>query len=788
MSDSNQNNQGTPSGGGGGAASSSPANSSFRSPYQGGFYRGGGSRNSGGGRGHGRGQGSRRSGAPSSTNVTSSTTSTKFEGQIPGLEKYVYDHVTPSQAAEAFKKTTHEIAEYIAGAYKSGVDIADIMHQRKMVKIPEPTNLTSEQKKSDTKVEIWKKLCSNHGEHIYRREENLQMAYHLILGQCSVTIKSKLEASSGWEAISEKKDVLALLSAIETLMFTFESGQDPVCALIEAQKRMLTIRQDAAWSTPQYLERFKAVVRVVEHLHGHLGYSELEVEKQIKAGVSKDEARKAVKQEYLGKLFLLNADRQRFGKLITELANARHQGNDNYPTTLVAAYDMLFHRREEDGRLVGQSTPRTTQPGGGGGGGRGHPGNWETQPGGGGRGYPGNQPSAQVGQVPSGNSQLTTQTAFTNVGQESTGGSATGTTLANSGNEQASPPSAQRPPLRCYRCGRLDHPANRCRETTTVEGHQLLLDGAETAEATEPHDAFEFDFSQSDDVNDFSFFMAGSSSTIQYERISEDANGFLFVTNENSRLNRLPQNWILLDNQSTVNVFSNRSLLRNIRETDREMVIRCNAGVTRTRMIGELPGFAGEVWYNPDGIANILSLSNVKRHYRVTFDSNASGSFMVHKNNGEVREFIESPSGLYYLVATNDGHESHHVLAHDGHANAVAAVADPEGREHAIANEHGEPNYAVADTPAISDNDIPPVSGQAVVTVASKKHKYTKRSYARAVKARQFQDAIGRPPMRKLIELIDKNLIANCPVTREDVIAAEDIFGPKLGSLKGKTV
>jgi hypothetical protein len=383
MSNSNQGNQGTPFAGGGGATSSLPANSSFRYPFKGGFYCGGGSHNSGGGRGHGRGQGSRWSGAPNSTSATTASTSTKFEGRISGLEKYVYEHVTPSQAAEAFKRTTHEIAEHIAGAYKSGVDIADVMHQRKMVKIPELANLTAEQKKNDTKVEIWKKLWSNHGERIYWREENLQMAYHLIIGQCSNTIKSKLEASSAWETISEKKDVLVLLSAIETLMFTLESGQDPECALIEAQKRLITICQDPAWTT-QYLERFKALVRVVEHLHGHLGYSELDVEKRVKAGLSNDEARKEVKQEYLGKLFLLNADRQRFGKLITELANARHPGNDNYPTTLVAAYDMLFHRREEDGHLVGQLTPRTTLPGGGSGG-RGHPGHWE----GGGRRNPG---------------------------------------------------------------------------------------------------------------------------------------------------------------------------------------------------------------------------------------------------------------------------------------------------------------------------------------------------------------------------------------------------------------
>lgn len=139
-----ESNQGTHTGGGGGAASSSPANSSFRSPYQGGLR---------GGRGHGRG-GSRRSGAPSSTSATSSSTGKTFEGRIADLEKFVYEHVTPSQAAESFRTTTNELAQHIAATYKSGTDVADVMLQRKMVKIPESANLRAEHKKSDTEEDV----------------------------------------------------------------------------------------------------------------------------------------------------------------------------------------------------------------------------------------------------------------------------------------------------------------------------------------------------------------------------------------------------------------------------------------------------------------------------------------------------------------------------------------------------------------------------------------------------------------------------------------------------------
>jgi hypothetical protein len=77
------------------------------------------------------------------------------------------------------------------------------------------------------------------------------------------------------------------------------------------------------------------------------------------------------------------------------------------------------------------------------------------------------------------------------------------------------------------------------------------------------------------------------------------------------------------------------------------MKIHCNAGVSTTNLIADLPGF-GEVWYAPQGIANILLLSKVKAKYRVTYDSTGSNSFVVHKDTGEDRYFRESTTGLFY--------------------------------------------------------------------------------------------------------------------------------------------
>jgi hypothetical protein len=60
------------------------------------------------------------------------------------------------------------------------------------------------------------------------------------------------------------------------------------------------------------------------------------------------------------------------------------------------------------------------------------------------------------------------------------------------------------------------------------------------------------------------------------------------------------------------------------------------------------------VWYHPQGIANILSLSRMKeRGYRVTKDSHDGNRFTVHKDDGSARVFEESSGGLYLMETSS---------------------------------------------------------------------------------------------------------------------------------------
>ena len=198
--------------------------------------------------------------------------------------------------------------------------------------------------------------------------------------------------------------------------------------------------------------------------------------------------------------------------------------------------------------------------------------------------------------------------------------------------------------------------------------------------------------------------------------------------------NGIPTSWILLDNQSTVDVFANCHLLHHIWTVGATMQIHCNAGISHTNQVGNLPGYR-TVWFHPSGIANILSLSHVKQKYHMTFDSTLDNHFIVHKPNGAEHRLQQSTCGLCY---------------HNTNSSPSASLL--------------------------------------VTTVHDKKSGLTAQEYSQACLAWKLQCIIGCPSTKAFLQIIDMNLLPNCPISHVDVLNVEHIFGPDVGSLKGKTV
>ena len=93
----------------------------------------------------------------------------------------------------------------------------------------------------------------------------------------------------------------------------------------------------------------------------------------------------------------------------------------------------------------------------------------------------------------------------------------------------------------------------------------------------------------------------------------------------------VPQQLVLLDNQSTIDVFQNTDLFLNIRDTGKHMRIHCNAGITTRTLMRDIPGY-GKVWFHTQGKSNIISLARLKEKYRIN-----GNKFVVLKKYGSKR-------------------------------------------------------------------------------------------------------------------------------------------------------
>ena len=196
---------------------------------------------------------------------------------------------------------------------------------------------------------------------------------------------------------------------------------------------------------------------------------------------------------------------------------------------------------------------------------------------------------------------------------------------------------------------------------------------------------------------------------------------------------KIPTTWILLDNQATTDIFGNTNLLDDIHEVTAQLYIHGITGVLMITQQGTLPGH-GTVWYHPQVSVNILSMAKLKQQYHITYDSGKENAFIVREHDNTKTKYIfhESYDGLYY-------HE----------VNSTQQIY--------------------------------------ITTVTENKQKYSQNDVKRADGVRALQKIIGHPTARQLSYLLDHHLIPNSPFTSHDVRRAEQIYGPDLGNLKGKT-
>ena len=288
--------------------------------------------------------------------------------------------------------------------------------------------------------------------------------------------------------------------------------------------------------------------------------------------------------KFFAMAFLMSSDPRRYKNLLTKLDNDHSKGTDNYPTMLTSAYSLL----------VNYHAPQTFQN-------RSHT-------------------------ISDNDDESEDDVSFLNT------------------------PGAFVPI--CHLCRKKGHMAPKCPEkaknantptstltsTPTTDAVQLLMNAVEESQSS----GLDFSFNSN----------LGSQSTNYYNYLDVCLNVlstqlFQPITTSQQIIlkngGHVDPHWILLDTQSTVNLFSNRNLLKTIKKTNGyPLRCYCNGGFQDSTLVGTLDGY-GEVWYNPRSLANILSMALVSDLFRVSFDSAKEQAIFVWRTDGTFIKFIRSP-------------------------------------------------------------------------------------------------------------------------------------------------
>ena len=258
----------------------------------------------------------------------------------------------------------------------------------------------------------------------------------------------------------------------------------------------------------------------------------------------------------------------------------------------------------------------------------------------------------------------------------------------------------------CYCCGKAGHRSNKCqyRDKPKEEWHINKVKGIQN-------------LMKSEKKEDASW--CGIQHTLKCLTQEE-------VTQNDSLLDK-----ILLDSQSSIDLFANKNLVTDIQPADKELMLSTNAGQKMINKKAYVPDY-GWVYFDEDAVANVFSMAKMRDKFRVSYDENED-ALVVHHPKKSV-QFKRGEDNLYTLKAKY---------------NTKTCLVE---------------------------------------TVEDNKAFYTKRQVEKAKQARQLLHTLGFPTVNDMKVMIKMNSVSNCPVTIEDVELAEKIYGKDVASLKGKTV
>jgi hypothetical protein len=203
----------------------------------------------------------------------------------------------------------------------------------------------------------------------------------------------------------------------------------------------------------------------------------------------------------------------------------------------------------------------------------------------------------------------------------------------------------------CYKCEMKGQPANKCPKKSKNDDDETYVASAASRVKKLKKDfksmkkAFttvniqlenmkeaDSDLSGSEDDNYQSHFIMDAA--IQFAQVEKEFEPTIVnIFKQAGALVKIDlREVILLDSQSTMDLFCNVALVSKTRKFATRMRLKSNGGTMVVTRKDTMPGYNKDVWFSTRAITNIITLSNLIQQYRVTYDSDDK-MFVVHRES-----------------------------------------------------------------------------------------------------------------------------------------------------------
>ena len=277
------------------------------------------------------------------------------------IEDYCF-YIGSINRVSDYDDTSQFIINYIKKTYVRGNDIAEAL--RMSVKPdtekwqPELEFKESTEEVDNTRLnkQYEMKYKMDYDAYLKRKEQydqNAIKAYAELWERCTTAMKAKIEARTTYESVIYNNPI-SLLKAIKEHSLCFEESRYEMATIFDALKNYVNCKQkeQGKESLLDYTRRFKLSREVLtSHMGGPFVLNKYVEETYVVTPSRSSEEHKQLNEEADEKLaaymYMVNSDQTKYGAVLKNLNSQKSLKNDQYPTTVLDAHNVLSNHVQE---------------------------------------------------------------------------------------------------------------------------------------------------------------------------------------------------------------------------------------------------------------------------------------------------------------------------------------------------------------------------------------------------------------------------------------------------------